>query len=133
MDAQTRRLVRDRAGDTCEYCLLPQDALPNATFHVEHIIASQHGGADDPQNLALACDRCNLYKGPNLTAIDPLTGNINPRKDRWDDHFAFSGPEIIGRTENGRATARLLNMNADRRVRLRALLGPRQKPQSGLP
>src|SRR4051794_18394911 len=32
--------------------------------HVEHIVARQHGGADDPDNLALACNRCNASKGP---------------------------------------------------------------------
>jgi hypothetical protein len=28
-------------------------------FHVEHIVPRQHGGTDDPNGLALACDRCN--------------------------------------------------------------------------
>ena len=69
MDAAIRHLVHQRAGECCEYCRLPQEAV-DATFHVEHIIALQHGGNDDPSNLALACDRCNLYKGPNLTSVD---------------------------------------------------------------
>src|SRR5215211_294900 len=60
-----RELVRGRAGNRCEYCHLPQEALPFATFHVEHIIATQHGGSDDETNLALSCDRCNFSKGPN--------------------------------------------------------------------
>jgi len=42
-------------------------------FHVEHIVSRQHGGTDDPSGPALACDRCNAYKGPNLTSIDPDT------------------------------------------------------------
>ena len=48
MDAATRRLVLRRAGSRCEYCRLPQHAV-DLTFHVEHIIAKQHGG--DPQRL----------------------------------------------------------------------------------
>ena len=76
MDAATRRLVRSRALHRCEYCTLPQSALPLATFHVEHIKARQHGGSDDPDNLALACGHCNRHTGPNLTAIDPQTNDI---------------------------------------------------------
>lgn len=78
MEAAVRTLVRERAGDRCEYCHLKQEHLPFSTFHVEHVIARQHGGADDPSNLALACDRCNAHKGPNLSGIDPETGDIVP-------------------------------------------------------
>jgi hypothetical protein len=59
-----------RAGNACEYCRMPQEATPLIAFHVEHIVSRQHGGSDDPVGLALACDRCNAYKGPNSTAID---------------------------------------------------------------
>jgi hypothetical protein len=36
MDATTKNLVRQRAGDCCEYCHLPQDATPFITLHIEH-------------------------------------------------------------------------------------------------
>jgi hypothetical protein len=88
-----------------------------------NVVSRQHGGSDDPNSLALACDRCNAYKGPNLTSIDPDTGTVvalfNPRRDRWDDHFAVEGGHIAGLTATGSATVRLLNMNAPRRVELR--------------
>ncbi|MEX0727657.1 MAG: HNH endonuclease [Planctomycetaceae bacterium] len=125
MDDATREFVRRRAGNHCEYCLLPQAAIPLLAFHVEHIIAKQHldGPTDDPDLLALACDRCNAYKGTNLTSIDPetkvITPIFHPRRDIWPDHFARQGGEIIGLTPTGRATARLLNMNAPQRVELR--------------
>ncbi len=111
MDAVTRQLVRQRAGECCEYCRLPQGAV-DARFHIEHIIALQHGGKDDLSNLALACDRCNFYKGPNLTSIDSATGTLvplfHPRQDIWSAHFAFRGPRIIGLTAKGRAIVQLL-------------------------
>ena len=92
-------------------------------MHIEHIVARQHGGGDHAAQLALACDRCNAYKGPNLSSIDPASGEIvplfNPRRDVWKDHFMFRGGEIIGLTPMGRATVRLLNMNVLRRVELR--------------
>lgn len=123
MDARTRDFVRRRARDVCEYCRIPQEATPLIPFHVEHTIAKQHGGGDDPDGLALACDRCNVFKGPNLTSIDPNTSEIvplfNPRQDVWKDHFRFRGGKILGITPTGRATVRLLNMNHPRRLELR--------------
>lgn len=111
MDAALRNLVRERAGECCEYCRLPEDALLSITFHVEHIRPRQHGGTDDPSNLALACPACNLYNGPNLTAIDPDTdtGDVvrlfDPCNNAWQDHFFFRDVEIFGVTPIGRATA----------------------------
>jgi len=100
-----------------------QQATPLISFHVAHIVSRQHGGSHDPGSLALACDRCNAYKGPNLTSIDPETGTLaplfNPRQDIWSGHFAVKRGHIVGLTPTGRATVRLLNMNAPRRVELR--------------
>jgi hypothetical protein len=126
MDAATRRSVWERAGRRCEYCWLHQDQLPFTTFHVEHVVARKHGGTDDLANLALACDRCNAYKGSDLTGVDTQSGEVvrlfNPRSQLWEDHFRFDGPVIVGRTAVGRATAQVLNMNAPARLRLRARL-----------
>ena len=123
MDRSVRILVRQRAENTCEYCKLAQLAAPLAAFHVEHIIARQHGGGDDPSNLALACFHCNLHKGPNLSGIDPATGTIvplfNPRTEHWDDHFELTEAWIVGRTATGRATVAVLAMNADDLCQLR--------------
>jgi len=38
-----------------EYCRLRQEHEEESPFHVEHIVAQQHGGTDDGENLALAC------------------------------------------------------------------------------
>jgi HNH endonuclease len=125
MDSAAREFVRQRAGNCCEYCLLSQ-AHSQLTHHVEHIIAKQHGGADDAENLALACHRCNFRKGPNLTGIDPSTGEIvrlfHPRRDRWTEHFHWEDIHIHGITATGRATTVLLAMNDARRLELRAEL-----------
>lgn len=123
MDQSLRGAVRRRAGNACEYCRMPQQATPLIAFHVEHIVSRQHGGTDDPGGLALACDRCNAYKGPNLSSIDPETHIVvalfNPRVDGWADHFVVRDGHVVGLTPTGCATVRLLNMNAPRRVELR--------------
>jgi len=101
VDAATRNLVRQRAKDRCEYCLLSQ-AHSELTHHIEHIIAKQHGGSDEVDNLALACQRCNLRKGPNVTGVDPETTEVvvlfHPRRDEWSQHFRYKGPYVEGIT-----------------------------------
>jgi hypothetical protein len=128
MDSATRALVRTRANNCCEYCLLPQDAS-SLRHHIEHVVPRQHGGSDDSSNLALACNRCNLTKGPNLTGIDPVTGEIvplfDPRVNGWSDHFRFRGPVIEGFTSIGRTTVKVLSMNDTRRIERRELLARR--------
>jgi 5-methylcytosine-specific restriction endonuclease McrA len=123
MDAALCKHVRERAGDRCEYCRLPQAYAPLVAFHIEHIRARQHGGSDDPSNLAIACPRCNAYKGPNLSSVDPQTGEVvslfHPRTDAWEDHFTLRGAHVIGLSATGRATVRVLNMNAEERVKVR--------------
>lgn len=126
MDVPTRQFVRLRAKGLCEYCLLPESADPFRTFHLDHVIARQHGGSDEAENLCWSCSRCNLRKGTNLVSIDDQTGNqaplFNPRHDVWSEHFAWNRFSIVGLTPKGRATVRLLDMNAQHRIRLRAEL-----------
>ncbi len=123
MDAGLRALVRQRAGNRCEYCGLRQEHLPLFRFHIDHIQPKKHGGSDDPVNLALACNSCNLHKGANLTGIDPESGRIeplfHPRNDAWETHFERRGALMIGHTPKGRATVQVLNMNDPENVQLR--------------
>lgn len=123
MDEPLRQVVHARASNRCEYCGLPQAAEPFFAYHVEHIVARQHGGSDDAENLALACYHCNARKGPNLSALDPESGALvrlfHPRRDRWEEHFELNGIVIVGRTAIGRATVTLLKMNAANHRRLR--------------
>lgn len=125
MDSKTREFVRTRAGNRCEYCLLRQEQS-GLSHHIEHIIAKQHGGSDDPSNLALACNRCNACKGPNLSGVDSETSAtvllFHPREDVWAEHFEFRGARIVGRTPRGRATVAVLQMNDERRLERRAEL-----------
>jgi hypothetical protein len=114
MDRSLSDAVWERAGDACEYCRLCS-AIVATPFEVDHVIAQQHGGKTEFENLALACLRCNKRKGPNLAGIDPDTGEMvrlfHPRKDEWSQHFAFAGSRIEGRTSIGRASVAVLAMN----------------------
>lgn len=125
MNESTKARVRERAGNCCEYCQLPQIDSPLAPLQIEHVIPVKHGGTDDIENLALACIDCNLRKGPNLTGIDPATDTItrlfNPRSDRWDDHFHWDRIYVRGKSASGRNTVRVLGMNSDEQLALRSV------------
>jgi HNH endonuclease len=114
-----------RAQSRCEYCQFP-DAAIELPFHVEHVIASIHRRVDEVTNLAWACPRCNLKKGPNLTTVDPETNAMvkvfNPRKLTWSTHFEIRAGIVIGRTPCGRGTVRLLGMNDEHRLAHRRAL-----------
>ena len=117
--AALRRRVAERAGYRCEYCLLPQ-AAALYQHEPDHILPRQHGGETEQHNLALACLRCNRYKGPNVGSFDPVTGVLvplfNPRTQAWADHFLLDGAVIRPLTPEARVTERLLRLNEEDRV-----------------
>jgi HNH endonuclease len=123
MDTALQQFVWERAGQRCEYCQVPADTalLP---FQIDHIIAEKHGGLTTVDNLALSCERCNSHKGPNIAGF--LSGVhvplFSPRKDRWEDHFEWAGPLLVGKTPVGRVTIEVLAINLPYRIALRAAL-----------
>ena len=123
--AELRRLVINRAGGCCEYCLMhvADRLLP---FEIDHVIAVKHSGVTDANNLCVACFRCNGFKGSDIASADPETGDatflFNPRRQRWDDHFMLSHAEIEPLTPEGRVTVFLLRLNMPIQIAQRAIL-----------
>lgn len=116
IDVALRTLVRERAGDRCEYRRLSQGGQ-EATFHVDHIVPRNAKGPTRADNLALACVSCSLRKAARLTAADPQTGEatrlFHPRQDEWQRHFRWDDVTVVGLTVVGRATVAALRMNRD--------------------
>jgi hypothetical protein len=125
MDKSLIDLVRNRAGNRCEYCLVGQ-RHSKLTFPIDHIIARQHGGETTSQNLALCCGRCNCRKGPNISGIDPQTQKMcrlfNPRVDGWHAHFRYEEAVLVGITDVGRTTVAVLGINEAVRIAVRKSL-----------
>lgn len=119
------QFVRQRAGNRCEYCLLPQEGTP-FLFQIDHIYAKQHVVDDSIGNLALACHWCNLCKGPNLAGLDPSTRQViplfNPRTQTWAEHFKFEAARIVALTPSGAVTIHVLQLNERSRLAVRSSL-----------
>jgi 5-methylcytosine-specific restriction endonuclease McrA len=120
-----RRLVEERAGYLCEYCMI-HARYTLKRHEVDHVHATKHGGLAVAENLCYCCFECNRHKGSDLASIDPETQEIvllyHPRRDRWHDHFALEGAVIKPLTPVGRTTARLLHFNTAARIEERELL-----------
>jgi hypothetical protein len=121
-----RIVVVERATGHCEYCRLSEEAtwVPH---EIDHVIAEKHRGQTTADNLALACARCNSYKGSDLASVDPQTGKItqlfNPRLQHWHEHFQLAEDgTIIPYTAEGRVTVLLLHCNEPLRRHQRANL-----------
>lgn len=88
-----KKIVRQRAKFLCKYCHSSEEASADL-FSIDHILPQSLSGSDEPDNLALACQRCNGYRYNFTTGIDPDTGEtlplFNPRKQKWSDHFIWS-------------------------------------------
>jgi len=117
-----RKQVRQRAGQRCEYCRIPE-VYTSFPFQADHIISLKHDGPTTYENLVWACFWCNNRKGSDVAAYDDITNQLaplfNPRLQLWDDHFDVDEGAIIGKTPIGRATARLLKMNHHSQVEIR--------------
>lgn len=129
---EVRSVVRLRAHDACEYCLLPTIG----TFNIEHIIPPDRwddyvngrlpgvpfrvgrGGPHHIENYAWSCPYCNRRKGQtvSLGIGKKATRIFDPRHDHWPDHFVFLDGSIyiyiVGVSAEGAATERALGFNA---------------------
>src|SRR5579871_2577164 len=115
VSAALRRRVAESDGQRCAYCRSP--LVVGIPMVVEHILPLVAGGTSEADNLCLSCYRCNEFKGPRRTALDPRTGQevalFHPRRQQWSDHFAWDeeGLTVVGLTPTGRATIILLRLN----------------------
>ena len=123
---QLRSEVAKRARSSCEYCLLPAGVVLGK-LHVDHIISRKQGGPTISRNLALACARCNLLKGSDISAYLPdheiIVDLFNARKNIWSEHFQLEPSGLLlPKTDIGKGTIRLIRLNHTTRVQSRKML-----------
>lgn len=119
ISVELRRIVVNRAGNCCEYCLLSQtDCF--FSLEVDHIIPEKHGGLTESDNLALSCPDCNAHKGSDIASFDPDTGALtilfHPRTHIWGEHFTLAGASVVPRSPIGRVTVKILQINTNDRI-----------------
>lgn len=89
VSAENRREVIKRAKDFCEYCR-SNSKFSDSPFDLDHILPESKGGKSEPDNLALACHGCNLFKSNRTEFFDVATDKtvrlFNPRIDVWNEH-----------------------------------------------
>ncbi len=119
ISADLRKLVRERARNLCEYCLIHEDDT-HFGCQVDHIISEKHGGQTEADNLAHACSFCNQYKGSDIASIvqetKVLVRLFNPRLDSWRKHFRLEQNQILSLTDIGKVTVVLLRLNDTDRI-----------------
>jgi len=75
---ETRALVLDRNGFTCQMCGAvagephPYDLSKKTRLHIGHVLDKSHGGTDDPTNLKALCSVCN-EGAANITMDRPTS------------------------------------------------------------
>lgn len=78
---ETRALVLDRNGFTCQICGAvagephPYDKSRKTRLHIGHIVDKSMGGTDDPSNLRAICSVCN-EGARNLTLDRPTAQKL---------------------------------------------------------
>lgn len=110
----------------CGYCLT-QPEVAGVLLTIDHIVPEVLGGATIRANLCLACWECNLFKGQQTAALDPVTAHLfplfNPHIQIWSEHFMWdeTATLIVGKTPIGRTTIDALRLNRDHLVSARAV------------
>jgi hypothetical protein len=110
-----KKSVAVRAKHRCEYCRIHAE-FSYFPFHIEHIISLKHGGLNEIENLAYACQICNFSKGSDIaTFLGPVTNLVrffNPRTDIWTEHFEIDNSGFVAHISKiGEATIKILELN----------------------
>ncbi|MEB3342651.1 HNH endonuclease [Okeania sp.] len=92
--SQTLRLqIAESDRHSCCYCLT-SEINSGIRMTYDHIYPLSKGGETNFENVCLACQSCNEFKGNTIECIDPLTGEkvslFNPRQQEWSHHFKWS-------------------------------------------
>lgn len=110
----TLREVLSRDGTWCVWCgrvMWPRDLT------VEHLLPRARGGRGVPENLAVACRRCNRRRGakPAATYVrERLQAGEHPEIGRLRGSLArLSGSQLGTHAEYGRRQLALLGRIAD--------------------
>jgi hypothetical protein len=89
LSRRTKEFVWDMTRGRCWYCGFPVNPFRN--FHIDHVVPLSRGGSNEIDNLAPACQECNLYKASMLVDEWRETHycRSNVLDSPWDGRFWF--------------------------------------------
>lgn len=103
-----KNALREETKGKCAYC---ESHIEHVSFaHIEHLIPK----SVKPElvaaweNLSLACEKCNIYKGDYFSENAPL---LNPYEDEVAVAVIFYGPMALYRTDAAMLTISRLRLN----------------------
>lgn len=114
--SQYKPYLREEFGRQCVYCRMPDTAAPLDSFGVDHYQPKNvfPERRNDYSNLFYCCNTCNRLKGdfwPTETPERKRRFVPNPCDHVMWDHLRFRAVEVTARSDAGKFTLDLLNLN----------------------
>jgi hypothetical protein len=82
--APMRRLVRERAQQRCEYCLLP-DTIGFFPHEIDHVVAEKHEGQRLKSSLSLMLHTAIMARAPRMLGALRHTSEAAGAAGHWLD------------------------------------------------
>lgn len=109
--AETRLLVRERAGFACEFCSITETDT-GGELTIDHYQPKTKGGSDDLENLIYSCIKCNAFKSDYWSDDNAQPVLWNPRIELANLHLIEASDGLLyPLTATGRFTIERLRLN----------------------
>lgn len=85
------RLFYNKGRTTCRWCHKPMTMVPghDLSATLEHIVPLDSGGLDNPNNMDLACRKCNHERGNVM--VELVDGQVEEAENTGAGHAAAPG------------------------------------------
>lgn len=127
--------IKEDCQERCVYCDALLSEHGNEGFHIDHFRPYVHfaGLKSDPNNLVLACSKCNIWKSKNWptdmyfhvhASHDGTTGFIDPFLDQLSNYFKVEqSGKLLTTGSVAKYMLELLHLNRESRIQLRRKRG----------
>lgn len=123
--------ITEDCKERCIYCDALLSEHGGEGFHLDHFRPAVHfpGLATNPNNLVLACAKCNIFKSKNwhntsyfhaCASHDGISGFYDPFHDQLSNYFLVdSSGKLISQDKVSAYMLELLHLNRESRLQLR--------------
>lgn len=123
--------IKEDCQERCVYCDALLSEHGNEGFHIDHFRPYVHFAElkNDPNNLVLACSKCNVWKSKNWptnmyfhvhASHDGSIGFIDPFQEPLSNHFSVDpSGKLLTTGAVAKYMLELLHLNRESRIQLR--------------